>query len=162
MAHNNNFLLIMRHAKSEKAAIGTKDFDRPLNHHGHQQLAHIAKHINHLKLKIDYALVSPALRTQQTFEQLSSHMHHAPASIFDQRLYNAEPETLLEVLGEMNYDKNILLIGHNPSVSELFFFLSGQNYQFGTANAAILKAKKSSFMESLSPNGFEKVEILTP
>lgn len=163
MSSKKNFLLIMRHAKSDHPLDGTKDFDRVLNHRGQHQPSSIAKQLNARGCNIDLALISPSLRTTQTFTLLAKELDNPPTPTFEQRLYNAHVDDVFDVLNESTDSKHhILLIGHNPSVSLLCSLLTDSYHEFGTAHLAVLRPKASSLHESLRRGGFLVEEILKP
>lgn len=162
MSSKKSHLLIMRHAKSDHPLDGTKDFDRVLNHRGQQQPSSIAEQLKKKGFDIDLALVSPSQRTTQTFKLLAKELDDLPTPIFDQRLYNAHIDDVLDVLNENAHSNNILLIGHNPSVSLLCSLLTNDYHELGTAYLAVLRPKKSNIFESLKAGGFEVEEILLP
>jgi phosphohistidine phosphatase len=138
-------IIIMRHAKSEPAAH-MNDFDRRLDKRGEEEALIISERLEQLKLAIDIALVSPAQRTRETFSIVEKHIK-TPTIIFDDRLYNARLSDLLSVIKEHCLEaRTILLLSHNPSVSELAEHLSGTAYIFHTADALIL----ASHFEDLS------------
>jgi phosphohistidine phosphatase len=160
MLATKNKLLIMRHAKSDKSDYSLDDFDRPLNKHGEKQPAKIARQLNELNLEIDLALVSPSLRTSQSFELLVEYLPNPPSPILDQRLYNAQVEEVLEVVQEYQSGSgHILVVGHNPSLSQLVSILTKQHHELGTADLAIL-CPKTTMLESLKTNSFSLEKIL--
>ena len=64
-------LLVLRHAKAEKADPGMPDRERPLNLRGQQDAAAIGVYIDR-GLIADIALVSPARRTGETWERMAA------------------------------------------------------------------------------------------
>ena len=65
-------LLVLRHAKAEKADPGMPDRERPLNSRGQQDAAAIGVYIDRHGLTPDIALVSPARRTGETWERMAA------------------------------------------------------------------------------------------
>ncbi len=147
MIKSKSLLLLMRHGKSDWQPLGLDDFHRPLNQKGPKQSLAIAQELNNLGINIDYALVSPALRTRQTFDLLREHLNYDLASSFDLRLYNAGLSDLLEVLkDQINLCQVILVVAHNPGLSHLLNFLSAKNHLFSTAELAILSPTQKTAM----------------
>ncbi len=153
-------LLIMRHAKSDKSIFELNDFDRPLNERGMHQPQKIAQHLNELGIEIDAALVSPALRTVQTFEILTEELPNPPTPILDERLYNASLEELIDVLSLYIKEGTLLVVGHNPSLSHLLSILSARSYDMGTSELAILET--NLLHPSFNERDFELKKILKP
>ena len=109
-------LVIVRHAKAEPNA--ETDFLRPLSRRGHQQARECAKWIRKLPFEIDVALVSSALRTAQTWEELNL---GCPVNLLDDA-YNASAETLVHLIREFaGTSQTVLIVGHNPGISDLAF-----------------------------------------
>ena len=164
MLNSDNFLLIMRHAHSDMPKYLERDFDRPLNSSGQKQALRIASKLSSLGLNIKQALVSPARRTTETYELVAQKLKSPPEVFFDMRLYRASFLDLITILGEhAEGSDNLLLIGHNPAVSELCYKLSGQSYLFEPACLAIFRAKKNNLRASLeSEFGFDLERIITP
>jgi phosphohistidine phosphatase len=80
---------------------------------------------------------SPAVRTTETSHIISEALA-LPKVIFDKHIYEASEETLLQIVN--NFDDQfdlIALTGHNPGVSYLLFYLTGEMKDV-TPGAAIL------------------------
>ncbi|HXW53554.1 MAG TPA: histidine phosphatase family protein [Myxococcota bacterium] len=146
-----NLLLLMRHAKSERAETSPSDFERHLNYRGEQQPALIAKQINQLGISIGKALVSPSKRTVETWSLLKGALSYAPNAVFEEDLYKASMENFIRVIADNIDDEHcVLVIGHCPSVIEATEFLTGEFHDFNTADLAILSTKEhSAFTECL-------------
>src|SRR5438094_761470 len=61
-------LILLRHAKAENDAPSGDDFDRPLAPRGRREAAAMAGQLAALGIRPDLALVSPSLRTRETWE----------------------------------------------------------------------------------------------
>jgi phosphohistidine phosphatase len=61
-------LMLLRHAKSEKAELGQRDRDRRLNARGRGDAARMGAYMAQHGLVPDRVLVSPATRTRETWE----------------------------------------------------------------------------------------------
>jgi phosphohistidine phosphatase len=112
-------LMLLRHAKTERAAAGQRDRDRKLVKRGHNDAPVIGAYMAHHSLIADLALVSPAVRTQETWALVAPCFAEAPRMVTDDRIYNATTRQLAEVISETKSAKALLLIGHNPSFHEL-------------------------------------------
>ena len=82
-------LILLRHAKAESEASSGDDFDRPLAARGRREAQAVGVQLAALGLKPDIALVSPALRTRETWELVEEAVPGAEVR-FDPALYNAE------------------------------------------------------------------------
>lgn len=162
MHQDKKLLLIMRHAKSDQTLCGT-DFDRTLNARGHHEPQQIAHQLNELAIDIDIALVSTAKRTIETWELLKQHLKNPPSKIFfEQRLYNAYYEDVIDVAADFATDASrLLIIAHNPSVTEACSALSQQNYEFSPADLAILSTHSETLLMAIKNRQFHLERVLS-
>lgn len=113
-------LMLLRHAKSEKAEPGMRDHARRLNGRGREDAGAMGSYMARHKLRPDIAMVSTAVRTRETWELLSERLDGAPAAALDERLYDATTESILEAARETGPGvKSLLLVGHNPGLHDL-------------------------------------------
>lgn len=111
---------LLRHAKSDWDDMATRDFDRGLNDRGRKGASLIGTHIARHGVGFGRLLASPAERVRQTLANALPDMEPE----FDQRLYLASTDTLMEVLREKGGDADTVLIAaHNPGLQELLFAL---------------------------------------
>lgn len=111
---------LLRHAKSDWDDVAMRDFDRGLNDRGRKGATLIGAHIMRHGVKFDRLLASPAERVRQTLAAALPNLEPQ----FDERLYLAGADTLLEVLKEKGGEADALLVaGHNPGLQELLFAL---------------------------------------
>jgi phosphohistidine phosphatase len=113
-------LLVLRHAKSEKAEPGLSDRERTLNARGQADAATMGAYIARHDLNPDLALISSARRTRETWERVAAALTTAPTPRYEQRLYNARADAILAAVRELpDKARTVLLIGHNPGLHEL-------------------------------------------
>ncbi|AFJ02742.1 putative phosphohistidine phosphatase, SixA [Methylophaga frappieri] len=119
-------LLLMRHGKASNNSHYA-DIDRPLTRMGEDQCRQIADWLGSHVGKPDYWLVSPALRTQQTADIVSHRLRcHPRASVSPISLYLAEPTSLIGSLRQLpDTVQTVILVGHNPGLSESLRLLTG-------------------------------------
>lgn len=111
--------MLLRHAKTERAQPGERDRDRKLIKRGRADAPIIGTYMAHHGLVPDLALVSPAVRAQQTWALVAPAFTKAPKTADEDRIYNATPETLFNLISEIGKAKAVLLVGHNPGLHEL-------------------------------------------
>lgn len=116
-------LILLRHAKAvTKAAV--QDFDRVLAPEGRREMERIAANLRASSIAPDLALVSPAARTRETWA-LTRIGGGAPR--FEQSIYDAEVETLMELVRAVPDDiGRLMLVGHNPGIEELALLVGGE------------------------------------
>jgi phosphohistidine phosphatase len=112
-------LMLLRHAKTERAAPGESDRDRRLTKRGRADAPALGSYMARHRLLPDLALVSPARRAQETWTLAAGAFAKAPRLVNDERIYNATSETLMAVIGEPRSTRSIILVGHNPSLHDL-------------------------------------------
>jgi phosphohistidine phosphatase len=133
-------LVLLRHAKAEHPD-GMADIDRPLTARGHGDAAAAGAWIAHAGYSPDLVICSPAKRTRQTWHGAALGMAEAatspawvaglpteptppagtaPTVNYATDLYDGSAPDLLEVVRAADPEvSTILLIGHNPAISEL-------------------------------------------
>jgi phosphohistidine phosphatase len=117
-------LLLFRHAKAERAEPGERDFERALNERGRKDAARIGAYMAGHSLVPDRVAMSPSARTQETWKYTAAAFRPAPAAMSAERLYDATPHTILDVIKDTPGNAHTLLvIGHNPGLHELALML---------------------------------------
>ncbi|MGB5339925.1 MAG: histidine phosphatase family protein [Gammaproteobacteria bacterium] len=120
-------LLILRHAKSDWSAGASDDFKRPLSKRGRKDSPRMGKWMLTRGLVPEIIISSPAKRARQTLELVCSELCPGRDNIiWDERIYMADLQALLEVLRESpDQARSILLVGHNPGLEDLLLHLAG-------------------------------------
>lgn len=112
-------LLLLRHAKSSWDDAGLADFDRPLAPRGLKAAPRMGRELAWRGWLPDAALVSPALRTRQTWELVAAELPDPPAAEFAKAIYDASADRLLaEIRKTPETADNLLVIGHNPGLED--------------------------------------------
>ncbi len=111
-------LVLMRHAKAQHYA--PSDHERELEPRGRRDAADAGAWLALHEIECDYALVSSAARTIETWEALRKAAEWDVDPDVDDSLYAAGPETALDVIRSLPEEaSSVLLIGHNPTVAHL-------------------------------------------
>jgi len=117
-------LLLLRHAKSSWPA-GVLDVERPLSRRGRKAAVLMGDYLKEEGLLPDLALVSPARRTEETWDLVQPALGDVEAR-HEPRLYEATAGGLLTLVQEVNPAKRrLLMIGHNPGFEDLAKMLIG-------------------------------------
>jgi len=111
-------LMLLRHAKTERAEPGQRDHDRKLMKRGRADAPTLGAYMAHHDLVPDLALVSPATRAQETWDLVAAAFDKPPRLETDDRIYNATPHKLLELIAEPRKANGVLVVGHNPGLHE--------------------------------------------
>jgi len=113
-------LMLLRHAKSEKIELGMSDRDRTLDARGRSDAPKLGAYMALHALKPDLAMVSDARRTRETWERLSKVWPTPPPVTYEASLYNATPDTILDLVREdSGRAGTMLVVAHNPGVHEV-------------------------------------------
>jgi phosphohistidine phosphatase len=117
-------LILLRHGKSAWDT-DDDDFNRPLKKRGKSASIQAGKWLINNKYIPDFVISSPAKRAMQTAERACEVMDIRKKNIFRQKhIYLATPEELLYVLEDCPMQaKRVMLVGHNPGLEELLFYL---------------------------------------
>jgi phosphohistidine phosphatase len=112
-------LMLLRHAKSEKAEPGMRDHDRRLDSRGQNDAAMIGAYMSRHALIADLAMASSAERTRATWERLATALSAAPRVTYEDRLYDAGAQAILALVQETRPAvRTLLVIGHNPGLHD--------------------------------------------
>jgi len=112
-------LMLLRHAKTERANPGDRDRDRKLLKRGRADAPVIGAYMTRHGLVPDLAIVSPATRAQETWALVAAAWAKTPRMVTEERIYNADTTTLISVIGEARKTPALLIVGHNPSLHDL-------------------------------------------
>ncbi len=121
-------LLLLRHAKSSWDDRSLADADRPLAPRGVIAATRMGREMARRGWLPQRALVSPAVRTRETWRLVSEELPSATEFDLVPELYDATDARLLSVLQKTVPAVRILLIvGHNPGLEELAHGLAGDD-----------------------------------
>lgn len=154
-------LILLRHAKSDRPP-GVADLDRPLNPRGQRTAPRIGEYLAAEDLRPDAVVVSPSLRTRQTWEAVQAALK-APAPEIVEAIYEA-PETALLSVVQATADSaaSLLMIGHNPGLQDLALRLAGSGdrtgrkrltVEFPTAAVAVIDFDTESWRSVIAGTG---------
>ncbi|CAN5247363.1 MAG: SixA phosphatase family protein [Nocardioides sp.] len=112
-------LVIMRHAKAEASA--PTDFERRLTERGHRDAADAGQWLASVGVAPDYALVSSAARTTQTWESAAEAAGwDVDLAEFDEDLYAANTDAALGLINRLDDGfETVVVVGHNPTMATL-------------------------------------------
>lgn len=117
-------LVLVRHAKAEAPHPGLDDHDRALTLEGRTSAQALAKSLADAGVEISVALVSSAVRTQQTWKLMSGGFPKA-VTVIEPDLYETHVGGLVGRLREVEADGVVAVIGHEPTISAATAWLAG-------------------------------------
>lgn len=118
-------LTLLRHAKSSWKNHDLADHQRPLNRRGEKDAPAMAARISGAGIRPSLILSSPALRAWTTAKIVAREISY-PIEFLqrEEDLYLADVESLLAFLERQDSKFNsIMLVGHNPGLTDLANFL---------------------------------------
>ncbi len=139
-------LFIIRHAKSSWKDTKLKDFDRPLNKRGEDNLKMMSKFFSEKYETPDLIISSPAKRAKLTAIGFANRLNYKVENIyFNENLYMASAGDIKEILSEQkDENKTLMLFGHNPGLTDFVNIYSNQYLEnIPTCGIVILETEKN-------------------
>ena len=114
-------LFLLRHARTQDKQPGQKDIERILSAIGLQNATRMGMNFKKKQIQFDIIICSPAERTKTTALLIAEQIKYDTSKIhFNEEIYEASARTLLQVVLQLKDEWNqVLLVGHNPSISYL-------------------------------------------
>ncbi|MBR5624060.1 histidine phosphatase family protein [bacterium] len=133
-------LTFVRHAYAVAASdFCGSDHDRPLSEKGVEAAKSLAKELSGTAPPPDVVLVSTALRAQETLKHLKGLFMEGTEIREIKELYDCSAGQLYNIiLDNQKGFSHMLIVGHNPAVSQLYSMLSGEYTPFGPAQSRTL------------------------
>lgn len=135
-------LLILRHGHAKnKSMYG--DFGRELKDKGKRHAQRVGVWLAQNDLRPDQVIASPAVRAKRTAEKCAKTSGLNVGVVgFDERLFNALPQTVIEIIKACPKDvERLMIVGHNPSLASIATALSGDYQHLEPASLAHFKLK---------------------
>ncbi|MGI0086937.1 MAG: phosphohistidine phosphatase SixA [Nitrosotalea sp.] len=140
-------LFILRHGEAGRSSATVKDDSkRALTVEGEGQIKDISKGIKALGIEFDYIFTSPLLRAKQTAELVSKIVvSKNQIKELDELKPEGNKLQLYNKLSNLKQDSSVLLVGHEPYLSELI----GEAISSGECRIGLKKA------------GFARIRVTT-
>lgn len=164
-------LVLLRHAKAEPAG-GLDDELRPLALEGRRQASAVGAGLRAAGLEPEVVLVSSAVRTRQTWDRVRAGLGAVPGDVqVSEAVYHAGVRSLLELVrGVDAAAETVLIVGHEPAVSQVAAVLAGPGSDPGlqaavragvpTATYSVLETDTA--WADLAPDGARLVAVVRP
>jgi len=122
-------LTLVRHAKSDWSDRALDDFDRPLNARGERDAPDMAARLVAARLAPTLMISSPARRALTTARVFAEAFGYPRSRLRQaEEAYLASPGELLEVVRRRGgTSRHVMLFGHNPGISQLGAWLTGDD-----------------------------------
>lgn len=114
-------LILIRHSKAENRDHAISDINRPLTEEGRAESYKMADLLLNSGIRPDLILSSSATRAVQTAEIFSKVLETDPVNLnLSRKLYYCSAKTMLDhIVGLPNNIKCLLVVAHNPGISDL-------------------------------------------
>lgn len=120
-------LILMRHGEAEIGAGYQSDFDRKLSATGKYRLQRLSKVLGERKFQLDLLIKSPSRRTMETASILLQNLEVKEQQI-QETIYESSVDNLLDLIQSLpDQYAEVLIIGHNPSLTSLLAYLTGDS-----------------------------------
>ncbi|OCL83996.1 SixA phosphatase family protein [Arcobacter porcinus] len=119
-------LFITVHSTTNDENPQDYDYDTALSQKGLEETIKMANYFSSLNPNIDLIVASPAVRTRKTADIFAENLNYKKTIMLNEVLYMAFVNELIETI-TYTYDSvdNLLIIGHNPSLTALAVTLLG-------------------------------------
>lgn len=143
-------LLIMRHGEAIPLSFGSNDFERVLSEKGTNEAIKAGQYLLNNEIQVDQILHSMAARTTMTAHLVAqvNRIDHAEIQARED-FYQSSVGGLLNSINLFdNHWDTVMIVAHNPTLSYLIEYLSGNQYNFlATANIEAITFEFDSWME---------------
>ena len=132
-------LILVRHAKSAWPDVSVPDYERPLEIQGVEDSNQMGKYLKTKMAPPDYIITSGATRTLETAQIISTKLFKQPIILnINKLIYGASINEMKNIIKNFNQKyKNIMIVGHNPTMTLLINKISNVNIdhvpELGTA-----------------------------
>jgi len=140
-------LIIARHGEAEQPGMAVKDFDRELTGEGMKSAIKAGTKLRDLLIKPELILASASARTYYTARLIAEQLRIEDKYLLrDETLYEASAGALLQKIRALPAKHDVVMfVGHNPTVTYLTEFLSGEHVALNTGNIAVMEFDLTSW-----------------
>lgn len=146
-------LYLIRHAKSDWSNPSLDDFDRPLSQRGKKNAPFMGEILKNKGINPDLIISSPAYRARETARKIAKKIKYIEEIMYNEYIYEASLKTILEVMNfiEDEYDE-VILVGHNPGLNMLAFYLVNFNENLPTSGVIEIEFNCQTWREASKSN----------
>ena len=132
-------LMLVRHAKASWRHFSGSDYKRPINTLGKSDANLIGQYLYKNNYCPSYIISSHATRTLETSKILIQKLQYNKEIETQPSIYNGNVQSILQLIYNVN-DKHesIMLIGHNPIITELANHISNVKIDYMPTCATII------------------------
>ena len=150
-------LSLLRHATAVRDPRFV-DFDRPLEASGERDVLRLGMRLRDAQTGFDRIICSPAVRTSRTASLLLQSMGlQQPEIELEKALYTSSVDRLLRIIASVDDAvERLLIVGHNPELSELAILLSADAEELSPCTLVNLRWESTGWLglELTRPEAF--------
>ena len=113
-------LFVLRHGEAGKSSSLPGDSKRSLTDEGKQEIVDLSHGLKSLDIRPDYILTSPLLRAKETAEIVAKSLRYKGKI---EEISSLKPESsrleFYSMLSKLKQDSVVLIVGHEPYLSEM-------------------------------------------
>lgn len=148
-------LILVRHAEASASKGSQLDFDRSLSEMGEKQAHEMRHHLS--KYSSVKMLCSSSVRTSKTGAILN--VDWKQEMTFLKELYNASAEEILFIIQSQTANQHLLIIAHNPGISQLYYELTGDWIAFSPCSIGIIEVPFDNWAELIAEKNLKGLFI---
>ena len=132
-------IYLVRHAEAVEQAEGVEDSTRWLTKKGRKSMQKAACRLHKKRVRPDMIITSPLTRAVQTAELLMAEVGNHAELIADSRLApESAPEQVVELIHSQQKVSSVMLVGHEPLLSQTAALLLGKERVAGLSKGTCL------------------------
>ncbi len=156
-------LLLLRHAKASRDDSQLPDHDRPLKSRGKEDARLMGRRLREAKLVPTLIVSSSARRARKTASKVAKQLEYSRAIELTDRLYLATPQDHREVVCALpDAEDCVMLVGHNPGMSQFLNELAHISTELATSELAQLKMPIKRWSDLTNGQQAELVKLWRP
>jgi phosphohistidine phosphatase len=153
-------LLLFRHAKASRDDSGVPDHDRPLKPSGKKNAKQIGRLLRKANLVPTLIVSSTALRARKTASKAAKQMEYPRAIELSDRLYLSTSQDHLQVVQSLpDEEDRVMLVGHNPGISQFLSELTDTATELSTADLAQVELPIKHWADVAKSDGGKFVKL---
>ena len=135
-------IYLLRHAEAEAQGLGKPDGERELTEKGHQQAQRAAEWMKAQGIDLGGVISSPLIRAVQTARPVAEAL--GKAVVPDKRLagLRLNAATVSEIARQYEVGESLLLVGHEPDLSDLIAELTRGQVEVKKAALALVSCER--------------------
>lgn len=144
-------IILIRHGKAEEMREGLEDLQRHLTDVGKEEIQKLAPRLKEKLEPLDKRTIifwsSPAKRALQTAQLVADELH-TPINFIHDFIYEGDFEKLSDEVQKLDEDTTVLLVGHQPNLSEWVEQMTGEKMKIEKGSMLNLKVTNRSPLEA--------------